>query len=182
MDPITALGVAAAVIQFIDYGTGLALKGREIYKSGELRANVELGEATNRLQNLVEPLRSSLHLGTQNTSSSSPTNADQALKDICTECIDLSEELSVLLGSLKLNSSVKYPRLASFQQAVKAVWNEENIQGLKSRLGYLRSNLETHVLVDLRYRMIQVKLEQDNNFKTLDKALQEMMQDLLDNH
>lgn len=30
--------------------------------------------------------------------------------------------------------------------------------------------------------MNQVKLEQDNNFKSLDKALQAMMQDLLDNH
>ncbi|TGO12243.1 hypothetical protein BTUL_0092g00430 [Botrytis tulipae] len=30
--------------------------------------------------------------------------------------------------------------------------------------------------------MIQVKLEQDNNFKSLDKALQAIMQDLLDNH
>ncbi|TGO33742.1 hypothetical protein BHYA_0229g00070 [Botrytis hyacinthi] len=182
MDPITALGVAAAVIQFIDYSTGLALKGREIYKSGELGANVELEEATNRLQNLVEPLRSSLHSGIQNAPSPSPADADRALKDICTKCVDLSEELSGLLGSLKLNLSVKHPRLASFQQAVRAVWNEEKIQGLKSRLGDLRSNLETHVLVDLRYRMIQVKLEQDNNFKSLDKALQAMMQELLDNH
>ncbi|TGO88031.1 hypothetical protein BPOR_0188g00070 [Botrytis porri] len=182
MDPVSALGVAAAAIQFIDYGTGLALKGREIYKSGELGANVELGEATNRLQNLVEPLRSSLHLGIQNAPSASPADADRALKDICTKCIDLSEELSVLLDSLKLNLSVKHPRLASFQQAVRAVWNEEKIQGLKIRLGDLRSNLETHVLVDLRYRMIQVNLEQENNFKTLDKALQVIIQDLLDNH
>ncbi|KAF7940040.1 uncharacterized protein EAE98_000167 [Botrytis deweyae] len=182
MDPITALGVAAAVIQFIDYSTGIALKGREIYKSGELGANVKLGEATNRLQNLVEPLRSSLHSGIQNAPSPSPADADRALKDICTKCIDLSEELRGLLGSLKLNLSVKHPRLASFQQAVRAVWNEEKIQGLKSRLGDLRSNLETHVLVDLRYRMIEVKLEQENNFKTLDKALQAIMQEVLDNH
>ncbi|TGO25742.1 hypothetical protein BPAE_0073g00080 [Botrytis paeoniae] len=167
MDPVTALGVAAAVIQFIDYGTGLALKGREIFKSGELGANVELREATNRLQNLVVPLRSSLHLETLNTSSPSPTNADQALKDVCTKCIDLSKELSGLLCSLKLNLSVKHPRLASFQQAFSAVWNEEKIQGLKSRLGG-----------PFRYRMIHVKLEQENNFKTLDKALQ----DLLDSH
>ncbi|THV48832.1 hypothetical protein BGAL_0225g00100 [Botrytis galanthina] len=182
MDPVAALGVAAAVIQFIDYGTGLALKGREIYKSGELGANAELGQATNRLQNLVEPLRISLHSEFQNAPSSSPADADRAIKDICTKCIDLSEELSGLLGSLKLNLSVKHPRLASFQQAVKAVWNEEKIQGLKSRLGDLRSNLETHVLVDLRYRMIQFKLEQEHSFNTLDKALQAIMQDLLDNH
>ncbi|KAF5876348.1 putative small s protein [Botrytis fragariae] len=169
MDPVTALGVAAAVIQFIDYGTGLAFKGREIYKSGELGANVELGEATNRLQDLVEPLRSSLHSGIQNAPSPSPADADRALKSICTKCIDLSEELSGLLGSLKLN-------------LIRAILNEEKIQGLKSRLGDLRSNLETHVLVDLRYRMIQVKLEQENNFQTLDKALQAIMQDLLYNH
>ncbi|KAF7918703.1 uncharacterized protein EAE97_011798 [Botrytis byssoidea] len=182
MDPITALGVAAAVIQFIDYSMGLVLKGREIYKSGELGANVELGEATNRLQNLIEPLRGSLSSGMQNAPPPSPADADRALKDICTKCIDLSEELSGLLGSLKLNLSVKHRRPASFRQAFRAVWNEKKIQGLKSCLGDLRSNLETHVLVDLRYRMIQVKLEQDNNFKSLDKALQAMMQDLLVNH
>ncbi|TGO61148.1 hypothetical protein BOTNAR_0133g00120 [Botryotinia narcissicola] len=150
MDPITALGVAAAVIQFIDYGTGLISKGREIYKSGELEANVELGEATYRLQNLIEPLRGSLNSGIQNAPPPSPADADRALKDICAKCIDLSEELSGLLGSLKLNLSVKHRRPASFQQAFRAVWNEKKIQGLKSRLGDLRSNLETHVLVDLR--------------------------------
>ncbi|KAF7884006.1 hypothetical protein EAF00_011318 [Botryotinia globosa] len=182
MDPIAALGVAAAVIQFIDYGTGLISKGREIYKSGELEANVELGEATNRLQNLIEPLGGSLHSGIQNAPSPSPADADRALQDICTKCIDLSKERNDLLGSLKLNLSVKHRRLASFQQAVRAVWNEEKIQGLKSRLGDLRSNLETHVLVDLRYRMNQVKLEQEFFFNTLDKALQTIMQDLLDNH
>ncbi|TGO12244.1 hypothetical protein BTUL_0092g00440 [Botrytis tulipae] len=79
MDPITALGVAAAVIQFFDYDTGLVSKGREIYKSGELEANVELGEATNRLQNLIEPLRGSLHSGIQNAPSPSPADADRAL-------------------------------------------------------------------------------------------------------
>lgn len=57
MDPVSALGVAAAVVQFIDFGTRIALKGKEIYKSGDLRANTELGETTDRLQILIKPLQ-----------------------------------------------------------------------------------------------------------------------------
>ncbi|KAJ8063990.1 hypothetical protein OCU04_007835 [Sclerotinia nivalis] len=168
MDPVTALGVAAA--------------GGEIYKSGELGNNVELREATNRLQNLVEPLRSSVHPGNKGQPPSSPTNADRAIEDICSNCINLSEEPRNLLDSLKLDPNARNPKLASFRRAVKIVWSEEKIKGLKGQLDDLRSNLETHVLVDLRYRMIQIELEQDKHFIKVDQSLQAMMKDLLDKH
>jgi hypothetical protein len=35
MDPLTALSVAACVVQFVDYGTKLLSKGRELYKSAD---------------------------------------------------------------------------------------------------------------------------------------------------
>ena len=44
MDPITALGIAGNVVQFIDFGLKAVSKAREIHSSstGALRVNVDL--------------------------------------------------------------------------------------------------------------------------------------------
>lgn len=58
MDPLSALSVAAAVVQFVDYGTRLVSKTRELYKStqGALTTNIELEAASKRVQYLTTPL------------------------------------------------------------------------------------------------------------------------------
>jgi hypothetical protein len=52
MDPLSALSVAAAVVQFADYGTGLLRTGRALYKSinGALSENIDLEAASDRIR------------------------------------------------------------------------------------------------------------------------------------
>ena len=61
MDPLSALSVAAAVVQFVDYSSRMVSKSREIYKSadGALAENIDLEVASKCLQRLTEPLRGS---------------------------------------------------------------------------------------------------------------------------
>jgi len=65
MDPLTALSVAAAVVQFVDYGTRIVAKGTNLYKSadGALTENIELETASIRLQGLGGTLQDSLRHG-----------------------------------------------------------------------------------------------------------------------
>jgi len=62
LDPVSALGVAAAVVQFVDYGTQIVSKGRKIYRSGDgtLAENVELEATSSRLRDLAAPIQKSL--------------------------------------------------------------------------------------------------------------------------
>jgi hypothetical protein len=54
MDPLSALSLAACVVQFLDYGMRVMSKSRELYTAadGALSANVEIEEASARLQGL----------------------------------------------------------------------------------------------------------------------------------
>jgi hypothetical protein len=52
MDPISILGLAANILQFIDYGTQLLSGTQEIYRSatGASSENIEIEGTTERLQ------------------------------------------------------------------------------------------------------------------------------------
>ena len=57
MEALAALSLAAAVVQFVDFGSRLVSKGQQLYRSGTLVENMEIEEATKRLRVLVEPLQ-----------------------------------------------------------------------------------------------------------------------------
>ena len=59
MEPLSALSVAAAVVQFVDFGSSLVSKSREIYKSsqGASIGQAESEIATKRLVDLNERLK-----------------------------------------------------------------------------------------------------------------------------
>jgi hypothetical protein len=147
MDPVSALSVAASVIQFVDYGTRVISKAREIYASadGTLSANSEIEEATTRLQVLSNSLRpeGGLPLGPLD-------EADTALDNICKECIQVSRELVCTFEKLKLPKSYKHKKWESFRRSFKGVWGKEKTKEVVERLARLRSELDTHVLVSVK--------------------------------
>ena len=62
MDPLSALSVAAAVVQFVDFGIEILVKGKELYESanGALSENIPIQAASERLQSLAGDLQTSL--------------------------------------------------------------------------------------------------------------------------
>jgi hypothetical protein len=148
MDPLTALSVAASVVQFVDYGTKLLSKGRELYKSanGALSENIELEEASSRLKLLSSDLQTSLRGGGQG-----PVNEqDQALETICNGCIEVSEDLTARLKKLMLQSDQKHRVWESFKLTLKTVLSKEKIEETALKLAKLRSELDTHVILSIR--------------------------------
>ncbi|KAK0106604.1 hypothetical protein ONS96_004225 [Cadophora gregata f. sp. sojae] len=75
MEALAALGVAAAVVQFLDFSSKLISKGQQLYhsKNGALIENTEMEEASRRLQGLTETLQTS--------------EEDPALVAICESCL-----------------------------------------------------------------------------------------------
>jgi hypothetical protein len=148
MDPLTALSVAACVVQFVDYGTKLLSKGRELYKSvdGALSENIDLEEASSRLKVLSSDLQKSLRGGDQGA----VNKRDQALETICNGCIEVSEDLTVRLKKLMLHSDQKHRKWESFKLTLKTVWSKEKIEETALKLAKLRSELDTHVILSIR--------------------------------
>jgi hypothetical protein len=148
MDPLTALSIAASVVQFVDYGTKLLSKGRELYKSadGALSENVELEGASSRLNLLSSDLQKSLRGGGQGA----VNERDEALETICKGCIEVSEDLTARLKKLMLPSDQKHRVWESFKLTLKTVLSKEKIEEADLKLAKLRSELDTHVILSIR--------------------------------
>jgi hypothetical protein len=65
LDLITALSVAAAVVQFVDFGAKIQSKGKELYAERALFNNLEHEEASSRLSIMSKSLAESLHPSTR---------------------------------------------------------------------------------------------------------------------
>ena len=57
MEPLTALGLAANIFQFIDFASKLFSLGQDIYRAGESRRNIGLRLILKDLRGLSENLK-----------------------------------------------------------------------------------------------------------------------------
>ena len=103
MDPFSALPVAASVVQFLDFGCQVVSKAKDIYRSSDSISidHAQSQAAAKRLINLSE-MKSSLQLGSATSAvsgnefvliSRQSMPEDEAIKVLCTSCIDLSNKL-----------------------------------------------------------------------------------------
>ena len=77
--------------------------------------------------------------------------AERQLKNLCEECDVVSRESLAKLDTLKIRSRSRYKRWDSFRQALKGMWNEGELRALEKRLESIRPQLDTNLLICLRY-------------------------------
>jgi hypothetical protein len=95
MEPLSALGSAAAIAQFVDFGFKVLNNAREIYSSvsGATEENSSLGDATREMQRLTEKLVT--------PELADGTDEEQLLISLVAECRSLSSKLLALLDKIK---------------------------------------------------------------------------------
>ena len=151
MDPITALGVAGNVVQFLDFGRKLVYTSFEICKAPN-GASASNKESEMLLKDFIESIDTvsadllqydnKLSLNIQQTPSSS------GLQEIVDHCKALTVNLLARYENLKLHR--KSGRWKSLMRAVKCMWKEPELQDLNERLIRYHSQLEWRVLLSLR--------------------------------
>jgi hypothetical protein len=150
MEPLSALGVATAVTQFIEF-TGTVISGTwKLYKlepaPGGVRQEYDhIVPVTKRLTELTKSLRDSI----RPTDRTSLSSQDEDLENISHECTKLGEELLVVLDRLKSQS--KYRFWACFREALATVWKQKDVDALQKDLERYRRLMSTHILIALRY-------------------------------
>jgi len=147
MDGLSALGVAASVAQFVEFGCGLVMKTREIYKSthGTSIQYAELEIATNRLLALNLQLQASRQIKENWAEGKS-----QVLEDIHSDCTAISVDLLSRLNQLKIHEDHKHRRWNSFRQALKSVSSKAEIDVMAKKLRRHQKELNGHILMSLR--------------------------------
>jgi len=150
MDPLSALSVAAAVVQFVDFGSHLLLDTAEHYKSttGQNSRNVELSTISERLLLLatdVESLSGKMRKPRQGS-------AAERLKTLCGDCKSVNAEMQLTLAKLQASGASKLDLAKnSFVVALKGVLSDGKLRGLKERMDKIRRDMTMPTLVCLWY-------------------------------
>jgi len=147
-EAFAAVGLAGNIIQFLDYGTILLLKGQELYKSadGALKENVEIEELASEVKLLCQNLTSGTHYQFLGDATSDHT---VAIRKLAKTSHGLAEELLDVIKSLKIDKK-KNKRLESVKKSFQSVMKKDKIRDLERRLGNIKEEVCLQLVVLLK--------------------------------
>lgn len=152
LDPVSAVGLAGSVVQFVSFTTGLLSKGNEIYHSadGAVIENLELEMITRNLAGLLSQLSTPLKDDpSEDSSTDSATEMDSLrLKDLSDSCGSAARDLLDTLEDIKLKGS--HRKWRSLRQALRTSWSNEKIDGLVRRISRYREELSFNLILAIR--------------------------------
>ena len=145
MDPLCVLGVAANVVQLINFGGRLVSNFIEIYDAvdGPSSANRKLEKITVNLKSLCEELSRP----SQN-SEYKAIDAELALVPLSQSCQSLCNEILSSLQPLKANNL--HGKRGSLRQASNCLLKEKAIRRYMDRLDNYRREIATHLVFIIR--------------------------------
>lgn len=144
MEPLTALGVAANVAQFLGYGINLIATTKEIYMSSSGSTNEV--ETMETIYGRLGQLGSYLQLPSQLPPSTDKYDAviEQAIRDIARDCQNDCDRLLEVTNQLKRGNGHRSCH-RSFRAALKSTWKSSEIDVLEKRLQRAQQTLTLHV-------------------------------------
>jgi hypothetical protein len=120
VDPLSALSIAASVIQLVDFSCEIVSRSKDLYKSTDriLKENARAETVPVRLKQMISKLQervgNNLNLV---LSKEDEVVQHNRLRDICKECSSASEELVSHLNKLKVPTGTENRKWKSFRQA-----------------------------------------------------------------
>jgi hypothetical protein len=140
MEALAIIGLVGNIVQFVDFSGKLISKSTELYQSSEgaLAENIDIETATNRLVLLNSKLKNA-----------ATATGDNVLENLCQLCITAAEKLLAALDKAKVNGEQQ--KWKSMRKALRSIWSKEEIGELERRLSKFREELNSHIVVDLRY-------------------------------
>ncbi|KAI0377441.1 hypothetical protein F5Y04DRAFT_264275 [Hypomontagnella monticulosa] len=168
MEPLSALGIAAAAVQFFDFTRNVFKEYKDLRQPnrGEARLSREtLDKATKELKNLSLRLQST-HKFT-NHSDLVLAGHQVALNEIISGCNVIAEELLELLDSLKAN--VADSKWTSLRKAVASRWNADKIESLEGQINEFRVQLALRMLAFMNAKADHDASNWDSHLKKISK-------------
>lgn len=142
MDPISVLGIASAIITFIDFSWGLVSGTIEVHRKGRVSDDQDIGAIVSDLESITDDLRKR---------GPGLTRAERSIADLSEQCLATSQEIQKLLHPLMVKSLTK----RTIWKSVKAQWaimtGKEKIDELISKLQGHREQLLLNLSFLLRY-------------------------------
>jgi len=145
MDPLTAVGLAGTVVQFVSFSHEIVCLGKEIYKSssGGRKESVELESIIHDLSEIHSSLGCPFIKEPRE-----PTKQEKTLFSLVEQCKSIYKELQAVLEKLQIQGD--HRKWKSFCAALKIVWKEDQIKDLEKRLLRLQRQIDSHLISDIR--------------------------------
>jgi hypothetical protein len=148
MESFAALGIAANIAQFIDYGIKLTSTASEIYRSpsGTTKENVLLGDIMADL----EVISSRLINQSENGHPSIQLSKEQcAMRQLAQHCHRISGELQQILSDLSIADNTQLSRTKAILQVFRHRNKRGKVEELYQALVKARGQLATHIIFAL---------------------------------
>jgi hypothetical protein len=145
MEPISALTVACAVVQLVDFGSKIVGTGLKAYKSvdGAPEDIVEIEALAVHAEQLSKRLASSKKTRKLNAGIKDEDN----LRELASRSERLANEIVGILSRLRGQQHCTW---SAVQTAVKLKWNESKIMDLRARLDAIKSEIGLQLLCMIR--------------------------------
>lgn len=158
MDPLSAIGLASNIVQFIHFGCSLIRKSSEVHRSasGAEEEHVEIELIATTLSNHCD------RLGQAPSFLNQPP--ERELLDLAEECKKVAGDLVSLVRKIRSPPGIdgKRHRWKSFRQALTTIMKKEEIQSLQQRLRSLQEQIDSQLLFSLSYEQQRIRRSLEN--------------------
>ncbi|KAK4552268.1 hypothetical protein LTR86_010438 [Recurvomyces mirabilis] len=181
LDPVSALGLAASVVQLVQFGSGLVIKARSIVKSGKNSDLDVVSTLTREFEKIHDQFIVTLDRFERNsgiTFQAAPTKSDvstdglAAVRALSAEAYATAKKLEALLGYLKVQPELRRSRRQALVQAVRSQWKKDDLAKLQQELGALQQSMILYMSTsdhtsDLSQALQHVALESTTSHDTI---------------
>ncbi|KAI0183829.1 hypothetical protein EV127DRAFT_312716, partial [Xylaria flabelliformis] len=193
MDPLTALGLAAGVVQFVSFASHLISRTKEIHgsASGQAKETLTIEKTYTTLQDLSLRLETSSKRDPKLEIVEKKTDFIKhvfAINDLSRTCESDCRRLLEIISKLKAVEGESHRRWQTFKVALKTVWKGNEIVELENRLQHTQMTLTLHVcslanfwhasfdrhLKQLRSETVELKAQQSAKLNDISRTLNEL--------
>ena len=168
MEPVSIIGITAAVVQFVDFTSKVLAEGYTLYTQTTklLDQNRDVTQITRTLKESSKSLTNALDKQAQQEEL---TPHEVELRGLCARCHEVAAELLEALDQLSRNGSTTL--FTTLYKALKSVRQKEFIDKLQKKIDGFRQELVMSMLVSLRYVLCAPRYGQGCGRRNLFKFL-----------
>ena len=157
MDPVTALGIAAAAVQFIEVGLKTLALCKQIRDSDSdtTLLHAELQRSTKQLETIQSGV----------TLDSFPRDTSRSIKQCSQDCSSTAKELQDLLSEIRAIGQKK--RFGAARAALRAMRDQKKIEKIQNKLENCQARFQSAVSVDTREQVLTLLQTQGKMTQTL---------------
>ncbi|KAM0713978.1 hypothetical protein Q7P37_010942 [Cladosporium fusiforme] len=161
MDPLTALSIAAATAQFIDFGLKTCALCKQIRDSttDQTRYHAELQQSIKSLKDIKKGV----------TLDSYPRDASRSLRQTTQDCAASATELETLLGEFR--SIAKMKHFGTLRASLRALKDQKKVEKLQNKLQKCQERFHAAVSVDTREKVLELLKEQGKTNDRIERVL-----------